>query len=63
MALVTITFEVNDDSPLIDGCENVQDSLHEALCLFIHENDEDAFAMESLETTVLSTLNIPNPYE
>jgi len=42
MALVTITFEVNDDSPLIDGCENVQDSLHEALCLFIHENDEDA---------------------
>jgi probable rRNA maturation factor len=30
---------------------------------FDHENDEDAFTMESLETTILSTLNISNPYE
>jgi probable rRNA maturation factor len=30
---------------------------------FDHENDEDAFIMESLETAVLSTLNIPNPYK
>ena len=42
MALITITFEVDDNSPLVDGCENVEDSLHEALCLFIHEGDEEA---------------------
>jgi probable rRNA maturation factor len=30
---------------------------------FDHEDDHDAFSMESLETAILSTLNIPNPYE
>jgi probable rRNA maturation factor len=30
---------------------------------FDHENDDDAFLMESRETAILSTLSIPNPYE
>lgn len=42
MALITITIEVNDNAERLDGCDNIHDSLHEALCKVIHEGDEDA---------------------
>jgi hypothetical protein len=40
---ITITFEINQRSPLLnDETKSLPDSLHEALCLAIHEYDEDA---------------------
>jgi hypothetical protein len=36
------TFEINPNAPLIEGTNNLADSLHEALCLAIHENDPEA---------------------
>ena len=41
--IVTIQFEIDDQSPVLnDETTTVEESLHEALCLTIHEGDEEA---------------------
>ena len=41
--IVTIQFEIDDQNPMLnDETTTVEESLHEALCLAIHEGDEDA---------------------
>ena len=42
MAKVTIEFEISDKSEIDFGANSIEDTLHEALCLMIHEGDEDA---------------------
>ena len=42
MAIITIKIKVNNNAERLDGCDNIYDSLHEALCMAIHEGDEDA---------------------
>jgi len=51
MALITITFEVNDRAEMFDGLITTHNSLHEALCKAIHEGDEDAldWLMDNVE--------------
>ena len=40
---VTIQFEIDDQTPMLnDETTTVEESLHEALCLAIHEGDEEA---------------------
>ena len=41
----TIKFETdNKNIELFEGCNTIEDSIHEALCLAIHEGNEDALA-------------------
>lgn len=38
---VTITFELRDDTPNLPECNTASESLHEALCVAIHEDSVD----------------------
>lgn len=38
----TIKFELTENAVPFGGADNIQDSLHEALCKAIHEQDPDA---------------------
>ena len=40
---VKITFEIAADAEMFEGCKTIADSLHEALCRTIYEQDEEAF--------------------
>jgi hypothetical protein len=41
--IITIQFEIDDQTPLLNKeITTIKESLHEALCLAIHEDDEEA---------------------
>lgn len=39
--IITIQFEIDDNAPLFEGCETLESSIHEALCLTTHEGDDE----------------------
>lgn len=38
----TLEIETFDNTPLLDGCKTTNHSIHEALCLAIHEGNKEA---------------------
>ena len=41
--IITIQFEIDDQTPLLNNeTTTTEESLHEALCLAIHEDDKEA---------------------
>lgn len=43
MKNIKISFDLDPDAYLFQDCKTLEDSLHEALCLYIHEGNEDAW--------------------
>ena len=64
LSFETLEKEASEQGKLV-GDHVVHLVVHGVLHLFgfDHENDQDAFLMESREAAILSTLNVPNPYE